>query len=104
MIPNFQQWMKLKSLQELVGQAASADTQTAILGQAVGAQQPTNPSNVADNLAKKNATLALAIAKNPVVDQLQAIAAKKTAATNPANSANGAVPPNAGASLGTPIA
>lgn len=104
MIPNFKQWLKLKNLQELAT-PATPDTQTAILGQAVGATQPTNMSNVADKLAKTNASLALAIANNPTLDKIKAIAAKRQAATNPtsaSNSANnGIVPPNIGASMGS---
>lgn len=104
MIPNFKQFMKLKSLHELLS-PASPDTQTAILGQAVGAAQPTNMSNVADKLAKTNASLALAIANNPTLDRIKAVAAKKQASTNPTNASNsasnGVVPPNIGASLGS---
>lgn len=104
MIPNFQQFMKLKSLHELLT-PASPDTQTAILGQAVGATQPQNMSNVADKLAKTNASLALAIANNPTLDKIKAVAAKKQAATNPVSSSNsannGVVPPNIGASIGS---
>jgi hypothetical protein len=105
MIPNFKQWIALKSLQELVGQPAPPDTITAVLGQAVGAQQPTNMANVADKLAKTQGPLALAIASNPVTDKLKALSAKNQAATNPtANNSsanNSSVPPNIGASIGS---
>src|SRR5581483_8163916 len=96
----FSEWLKLKELM------VDPQTQTQILGAAVGATDPKSPANVADRLAALNSPLTLAIMTNPRALKVQAAADTKNKAKNPAmqNMANNIVPSNIGSSMnpGTP--
>lgn len=89
----FKEWLAKRNLSEIM---VDPQTSTQVIGSLVGAQQVNNPSNVANNLVKRNPQLVAALVNNnPAADALKAAIARKNQNNNlnQINNVNNVIPP-----------